>query len=199
MKNIKLFEDFFKYYKYSTNKENVTLWGYTREDIEDLFLEITDQWALPISIDFVTCPITNGKISGENISTDKSEKLLLKSYTQDKIRPRITVMIFTNHEFNTSIIGEDIDFIIHSMRGEYHEDLGDKFLKGLQQTSEEIKSKLESIRRTGRLKNYDIKISENLDIDNTIGTHEDSGIEYGRSFVFVTMTRKKFSELPSRA
>lgn len=63
---------------------------------------------------------------------------------------------------------------------------------------------LESIRRTGRLKDYDIKISESLDIDNTIDTHEEagieygrSGIEYGRSFVFVTMTRKKFSELPT--
>ena len=75
MKHIKVFEDFFKYYKFSTNNENVSLWGYTREDIEDLFLEITDQWALPVSIDFVTCPVINGKISGENISTDKSEKL----------------------------------------------------------------------------------------------------------------------------
>lgn len=199
MKNIKLFEDFFKYYKYSTNKENVTLWGYTREDIEDLFLEITDQWALPISIDFVTCPITNGKISGENISTDKSEKLLLKSYSQDKVRPRILIQIFTNHEFNTSLIGEDIDFKIYSKNGEYHEDLSRKFLEGLQKTSEEIKSKLESIRRAGRLKDYDIKISENLNIDNTVGMHEESGIEYGRAFLFVSMTRKKFSELPSRA
>lgn len=197
MKNLKLFEDFFKYYKYSTNSEDINLWGYTREDIEDLFLEITDKWALPISIDFVTCPIINGRTHGENISTDKSNKLLLKSYTQDKIRPRILVQIFTNHEFNTSIIGEDIDFKIYSKNGERHEDLGDKFLKGLQKTSEEIKSKLESIRRTGRLKDYDIKISENLDIDNTIGLHEESGIEYGRGFIFVYMTRKKFDELPN--
>lgn len=58
---------------------------------------------------------------------------------------------------------------------------------------------MKTFRRTGRLKDYDIKISENLDIDNTIGTHEESGIEYGRSFVFVTMTRKKFSELPTHA
>lgn len=199
MKNIKLFEDFFKYYKFSTDKESKSLWGHSREDIEDLFLEITDEWNLPVSIDFCTCPIVNGKISGENISTDDSEKTLLKKYTQDKIRPRINVMVFTNHEFNTSIIGEDIDFQISSKREEYHEDLANKFLRGLEKTTQEIRSKLESIVRTGRLNDYNIKISENLDIDNTIGLHSESGVEYGRSFLFFTMTRKKFDELPTRA
>jgi hypothetical protein len=195
MKHIKIFEDFFKYYKFSTDNENKQLWGYTREDIEDLFLEITDEWSLPISIDFITCPIRDGKISGENISTDDSDKSLLKKYTQEKVRPRIQVMVFTNHEFNTSIIGEDIEFKIYSKNGEHHEDLGDKFLKGLEKTTEEIRSKLESIIKTGRLSDYDIKISQNLDIDNTIGVHPESGIEYGRSFLFFTMTRKKFDEV----
>jgi len=195
MKHIKIFEDFFKYYKFSTDNENKQLWGYTREDIEDLFLEITDEWSLPISIDFITCPIRDGKISGENISTDDLSLSLLKKYTQEKVRPRIQVMVFTNHEFNTSIIGEDIEFKIYSKNGEYHEDLGDKFLKGLEKTTEEIRSKLESIIKTGRLSDYDIKISQNLDIDNTIGVHPESGIEYGRSFLFFTMTRKKFDEV----
>jgi len=199
MKNIKLFEDFFKYYKYSTDKEFESVWGHSREDIEDLFLEITDEWQLPVSIDFMSCTIVNGKISGENTSTTDSEKTLLKKYKQDKVRPRIRVMIFTNHEFNTSIIGEDIHFKIYSKRGEYHEGLGDKFLKGLEEDSQKIKSKLESIIRTGRLSDYEIKISENLDIDNIVDTHPDSGIEYGRSFLFFTMTRKKFDELPTRA
>lgn len=190
MKYIKIFEDFFKYFRYS-GIPNKQMWGYNREDIEDLFLEITDEWQLPISIDFTVSDIIDGNISGETIRTDS---FTMEDYIQDRIRPKITVQVFTNSKFNTSIIGEEIDFPIFTKGGEHHTDLSKRFLKGLTEAAIRIRSKLESITKTGRIEGYDIDIRQNLNISNKYG-FTDNDVEYGVAFLFVTMDRKKFSEL----
>ena len=69
MKILKTFESFFNYYLYSKVTDTKEVWNYTREDIEDLFVEFNDKYNLPISISF----ITKNKWGGSTVSVSNDD------------------------------------------------------------------------------------------------------------------------------
>lgn len=178
MKNLKTFESFFNYFLYSVVDNTKEIWGYTREDIEDLFIEFNDTYNLPISISFA---IKRGNIIDYSISDKSIEELKDKNIT-----PIILIGIFTNTEWCNKFCGEDVDFTVNFINGEYHEDLGKKMYDGFSKISDEIEKMIPKIKK--RLPNYKFETCRYLDIDNTYDVHP-SGVEYGMLFFDIILEK----------
>ena len=74
MRILKTFESFFNYFVNSKVTNTKEVWGYTREDIEDLFIEFHDRYDLPISISF----ITKNKMGGTTVSVSDKDLNTIK-------------------------------------------------------------------------------------------------------------------------
>lgn len=181
MKILKTFESFFNYYLYSKVTDTKEVWNYTREDIEDLFVEFNDKYNLPISISF----ITKNKWGGSTVSVSNDD---LENIKKENITPVIEINIFTNTEWCNKFCGEEIDFPIHFVNGEYHEDLAKKMYDGFGKIADELEFMLPQIEK--RIPEYKIKYSRRLDIDNTWNVHP-SGVEYGRVFFHIFLEKIK--------
>lgn len=185
MKNLKTFEKFFNFYLYSKVTKTKELWGYSREDIEDLFLEVNDRYGLPISISFTT---TDLKYGGTTISVDdKDINTIKRGIKLGTTAPSIQVNIFTNPEWCNKFCGEEVDFPVHFVNGEYHEDLAKKMYDGFNKISDDIENMIPQLQK--RLPEYKIKFYRSLDIDNTYQIYT-NGIAYGRSFFNIYMVKK---------
>jgi hypothetical protein len=183
MKHIKLYEDFFKFFVYSQANNTQSLWGLTREEVEDLFMEIND-YGVSISVDFIYKENSSYNYSVE----DKHIRNYLKRYTQGKLTPIIFLSFFNNSNFKGYTkdsegkpevydIANQIDGIVDNLKRvmtDYEitgENKSDFFM-------EPVNRRL----RGGR---------DNRDISR----HEESGVEYGKTFYCVTFNRIPFKDL----
>lgn len=186
MKNLKTFETFFNFYRYSTIKDTKELWGYNREDIEDLFVEFNDKYDLPISITFTK---GNKKLKATVYSVGDTD---IKELKRDvNFVPKIEITVFTNPKWCNKFCGEDIDFPVHFINGEYHEDLGKKMHDGFSKIADDIESMLPQIKK--RMPDYNFKTVRTLDISNRWGVHP-SGVEYGEAFFSIFLEKSNSGE-----
>lgn len=101
MHHIKLFEGFFRRMKFSTVTNTKEIWGYTREEVEDFFVYMSDEHSLSISIDFMYY-----SRSGYSYDLrDNNVGSILASYRKGIIKPGMSITFFTNSELNNKLLG----------------------------------------------------------------------------------------------
>ena len=183
MKHIKLFEDFFKFFVSSQSNNTQSLWGLTREEVEDLFLEIND-YGVFISVDFII-----GENSGYTYKVeDKDIKDYLKKYTEGKITPIIFLSFFNNSNFKGYIKDSEGNPEVYEMTNR---------IDGIVDNLKRIMTDFEI---TGENKSKFFMEPANPRMrgghDNTrINYHYESGVEYGKKFYCVTIKRIPFKDL----
>ena len=186
MKNLKLFEDFFKFYTYSTVTETKLLWGLTREEVEDLFVEIND-YGVSISIDFVYQQNNSVNYQVE----DKNVRSLIKRYLKGELTPIIEVNFYNNNRFKGYINDSSEKPEVFDMSFKI-----DNIVTSLKRTLTDYKI-IEGNRSVFFLEEPNSR-KRGAGDNRVISIHSDSGVEYGKLFYQITMSRNPYDEITSK-
>lgn len=179
MRHIKIFEDFFKFYRADEITDTKGIWGCTREEIEDLFIRFVDDLRLSVSVNFVLI----GKSGSTTYSvTDSMIPEYLERIKSGDMTPGIQVNMFVNSNifWKAGIDGDG--GVLHITD---KSDMARKYSDYLNSLSDEMESLMGPIRR--RVRGYEIKTRNCITeesfrrrrFSNQTDIHPDSGTEYG--------------------
>lgn len=193
MKHIKIFEDFFKYYRADEITDTKGIWGYTREEIEDLFIHFVDDLGLSVSVNF-TIYFKTGSYSYSVKDSEIPE--YLKGIESGDLIPGIQVNMFVNSNIFWKAGVDGKGGVFYTSDGS---ERSRKYLDYLEKISGEIESLMTTTLR--RIRGYEIE-TKNLiksglkvnkygpDFSNKTSIHPDSGTEYG-DIIYSVLFKKR--------